>query len=119
MLKARLLTICFAGSLLASVAHSQTLPSVPQGSELDVAAQAMIYARACDIRYKRPSMVWDSKSLFLKYARGTYSNPQAETEKAFKAAQRTATRAYALSDKQITVEFCARLSAVFKRELGL
>lgn len=119
MLRVPLLTICIAGSLLASVAHSQTLPSVPQGSELDVAAQAMIYGRACDIRYKRPSMVWDSKSLFLKYARGTSSNPQAETEKAFKAAQRTATRAYALSDKQITVEFCARLSAIFKRELGL
>lgn len=119
MLKAHLLTISFAGSLLVSVAHSQTLPSVPKGSELDVAAQAMVYARACDIRYKRPSMVWDSKSLFLKYARSTFSNPQAETEKAFKSVQRTTTRAYALSDKQITVEFCTRLAAVFKRELGL
>ena len=119
MLKARLLTICIAGSLLASVAHSQSLPSVPKGSELDIATQAMVYARACDIRYKRPSMVWDSKSLFLKYARGTYSDPHGETEKAFKSIQRTTTRAYAKSDKQITVEFCARLAAVFKRELGL
>ena len=119
MLKASLLTICVAGSLMASVAHSQNLPSLPQGSELDVATQAMVYARACDIRYKRPSMVWDSKALFLKYARSAFSDPQAETEKAFKATQRTTTRAYAHSDKQITVEFCSRLAAVFKRELGL
>lgn len=42
MLKARLLTICIAGSLLASVAHSQSLPSVPKGSELDIATQAMV-----------------------------------------------------------------------------
>lgn len=119
MLKARLLMISIAGNLLASVAHSQVLPSVPKGSELDVAAQAMVYARACDIRYKRPSMVWDSKALFLKYAKGTFSDPQGETEKAFKSIERTTTRAYALSDKQITAEFCTKLAAVFKRELGL
>ncbi len=119
MLKARLPMIFIAVNMLAPVAHSQVLPSVPKGSELDVAAQAMVYARACDIRYKRPSMVWDSKALFLKYAKGTLSDPQAETEKAFKSIQRTTTRAYALSDKQITVEFCTRLATVFKRELGL
>ncbi len=119
MQKACLLMISIAGSVLASVAHSQTLPSVPKGAELDVATQAMVYARACDIRYKRPAMVWDSKSLFLKYAQATIADAQAETEKEFKSVQRTTTRAYALSDKQITVEFCARLAAVFKRELGL
>jgi len=118
MPKARLLTISIAGSLLASVAHAQNLPSVPQGSELDVAVQGMVYARACDLRYKRPGMVWDSKALFLKYAQELVSNPQATTEDAFKRIQRTTTRAYALSDKQITVEFCARLDTVFKRELG-
>jgi len=118
MRKTAFLTICIAGCLSASVAHSDSLPAIPAGTELEVASQALVYARACDIRYRRPSMVWDSKSLFLKYAKQTYADPQAVTEQAFKDAQRKTSRAYAKASKEFTVEFCNRLAQVFKRELG-
>lgn len=118
MLKTSLMAICIAGSFSAFAAHADTLPSVPTGAEMDVAFQGMIYARACDIRYKRPAMVWDSKSLFLKYAREAYSDPQAITEKAFKESQIQTTRAYAKASKEFTVEFCTRLAKLFQQQLG-
>lgn len=118
MHKTGLMAICVAVSLSAAAAHADTLPTIPAGSELEVAGQAMVYARACDIRYKRPSMVWDSKSLFLKYATAKYADPKTVTEQAFKAAQTKTTHAYAKASKEFTVEFCTRLAKLFKQQLG-
>jgi hypothetical protein len=118
MRKTSLMAICIAGNLSAFAAHADTLPTIPKGSELEIAGQSLVYARACDLRYKRPSMVWDSKSVFLKYATGVYPDPQAVTEQAFNDAQLKTTIAYAKASKEFTVDFCTRLAKMFKRELG-
>ncbi|WP_119940470.1 hypothetical protein [Neorhizobium sp. NCHU2750] len=111
------MAIAIAAGFMASAARSENLPAIPSGSELQVAAQAMVYARACDIRYKRPAMVWDSKNLFFKYASKTYADPMAVTNQAFNQAQTATTRAYAKATADFTVAFCNRLAQMFKTEL--
>ncbi|MFC5755925.1 hypothetical protein [Rhizobium sp. GCM10022189] len=111
----RLLTVCFAGCLVASVASAKELPPIPKGDELGVASMSMTIALTCDMHCKRPQLVRNAKALFLKFARKELPEPQAATERAFSTARRGVSQQ---STRQYSKESCDQLDRMLKRELA-